>query len=47
MVGTRDELVERLHALDDAGLDHVMVLPPLATRDEALRSIASEILPAL
>lgn len=47
MVGTRDELVERLRALDDAGLDHVMVLPPLATRDEALRTIASEILPAL
>lgn len=47
MVGTRDELLERLRALDDAGLDHVMVLPPLATRDEVLRSIATELMPAL
>lgn len=47
MVGTAGELVERMSALADAGLDHVMVLPPLATRDEVLRSLARDVLPAL
>lgn len=47
LVGTREELLERLGALGEAGLDHIMVLPPLATRNEVLRMIARELLPAL
>lgn len=47
MTGTADELTTRLHALARAGLDQVMVLPPLATRDEVLRDLARALLPRL
>ncbi len=47
MVGTAEELVDRLHELDAAGLDEVLLLPPLATRDEALRQVAEQVLPRL
>jgi len=40
MVGTEDDLLQRLHDLAAAGLDEVLLLPPLATRDEALREAA-------
>jgi len=47
MVGTAEELVGRLHELDAAGLDEVLLLPPLATRDEALRQVAEQVLSRL
>lgn len=47
MVGTADELVDQLRDLDEAGLDEVLLLPPLATRDEALRLVAEHVLPRL
>jgi alkanesulfonate monooxygenase SsuD/methylene tetrahydromethanopterin reductase-like flavin-dependent oxidoreductase (luciferase family) len=46
MVATRDELLGRLHELDQAGLDEMLLLPPLATRDQALRE-AAELIPQL
>ena len=45
LVGTRDELVERLRALDEAGLDQVMILPPFDPRFEVLETVGREILP--
>ncbi|MFV0526238.1 MAG: LLM class flavin-dependent oxidoreductase [Acidimicrobiales bacterium] len=47
MIGTAESLVERLHALDRAGLDQVMVLPPLEPRYQVMRQIGTEIIPAL
>lgn len=46
LVGTRDELVEKIHALDQAGLDQLVLLPPLAEKESVVRSVAEEILPA-
>ena len=45
LVGTTDELIERLRALDDAGLDQVMILPPFDPRFEVLETVGTEILP--
>lgn len=45
LVGTRDQLIERLRALDDAGLDQIMILPPLEPRYEVLETVGTEILP--
>ncbi len=45
IVGTRDEVIERLRALDDAGLDQVMILPPFDPRFEVLETVGTEILP--
>lgn len=47
LVGTRDELIERLRALGDAGLDQVMILPPFDPRFEVLESVGTQILPEL
>jgi 5,10-methylenetetrahydromethanopterin reductase len=47
MVGTADELVQRLRDLDAAGLDEVLLLPPLATRDQVLREVADQVLSRL
>jgi 5,10-methylenetetrahydromethanopterin reductase len=47
MVGTADDLVQRLRDLDAAGLDEVLLLPPLATRDQVLREVAEQVLPRL
>lgn len=47
MVGTADDLVARLHALEDAGLTQVMVLPPLACKEDVLRQLAEQVLPRL
>lgn len=47
LVGTRDQLVERLRGLADAGLDQVMILPPLAPRYEVLEAVGTEVLPHL
>jgi 5,10-methylenetetrahydromethanopterin reductase len=45
LIGTRDQLIERLRALDDAGLDQIMILPPLDPRYEVLETVGAEILP--
>lgn len=47
LVGTADQLIERLHALGEAGLDQLMILPPLEPRFEVLEGIGSEVLPYL
>ncbi len=47
LVGTRDQLIERLRSLGDAGLDQVMILPPLEPRYEILETVGTEILPYL
>ncbi|MEL7156053.1 MAG: LLM class flavin-dependent oxidoreductase [Actinomycetota bacterium] len=45
LIGTRDELIERLRALDDAGLDQLMILPPFDPRFEVLEQVGREVLP--
>ena len=45
LVGTRDQLVERLRALDDSGLDQLMILPPYDPRFTILESVGTEVLP--
>lgn len=47
MVGSRDQLIDRLEALDDAGLDEVMILPAFDPRYEVLERVGRELLPAL
>jgi len=43
MVGTADDLVTQLHELGAAGLSQVMLLPPLAPRDDVLRDVAEHV----
>ena len=45
MIGTRDELVERLSVLAPAGLDQVMILPTFDTRFDVLERVAKDIIP--
>jgi alkanesulfonate monooxygenase SsuD/methylene tetrahydromethanopterin reductase-like flavin-dependent oxidoreductase (luciferase family) len=45
MIGTRDELIERMHALAESGLNHVMILPNFDTRLDVLERVAKDILP--
>lgn len=45
LVGTRDQLIERIRALDEAGLDQIMILPPFDPRFEVLETVGTEILP--
>jgi len=47
LVGTAEQLVERLRALDEAGLDQVMILPPLACKEKVLRDVADRVMPHL
>ena len=47
MVGTASHLAERLTELGSAGLSQVMILPPLAVRDEVLRDVAEHVMPLL
>jgi 5,10-methylenetetrahydromethanopterin reductase len=47
LVGTAAQLVERLGALGQAGLDQVMILPPLEPRYEVLEQVGAEVLPHL
>ena len=43
MIGTRDELLERLHGLAEAGLDQVMILPNFDTRFDVLERVARDV----
>jgi 5,10-methylenetetrahydromethanopterin reductase len=47
MVGTAPELAGRLRDLEAAGLSQVMVLPPLAAKEDVLRSVAVQVMPLL
>ena len=47
LVGTADQLATRVKALDDAGLDQIVLLPPLATKEDVIRSVASDVFPRL
>jgi len=44
LVGTADQLVERLLALEAAGLDQVMILPSFEPRYEVLERVGNEVL---
>lgn len=46
LVGTKTELIDKIHALDDAGLDQLVLLPPLAEKEAVIRSVAEHVLPA-
>lgn len=45
MVGTRDQLLERLHGLAEAGLNQVMILPNFDTRFEVIERVGRDVLP--
>ncbi|MEZ5375718.1 MAG: LLM class flavin-dependent oxidoreductase [Acidimicrobiales bacterium] len=47
MIGTADQLVERLGELDAAGLGQVMMLPPLAPRYETIHRVGEQVIPRL
>lgn len=46
LIGTRDQLVDRLSALSEAGLDQIMILPNFDTRFDVLERVATEVKPA-
>jgi alkanesulfonate monooxygenase SsuD/methylene tetrahydromethanopterin reductase-like flavin-dependent oxidoreductase (luciferase family) len=45
LVGTQEELVEKLQALDEAGLNQIINLPSFDPRFEVLESVADKIIP--
>lgn len=47
MVGTPDQLANDLRALELAGLHQVMLLPPLAVKEQVLIDVATRVLPLL
>jgi alkanesulfonate monooxygenase SsuD/methylene tetrahydromethanopterin reductase-like flavin-dependent oxidoreductase (luciferase family) len=47
MIGTRDELLERLHGLAAAGLDQVMILPNFDTRFDVLERVGKDIVASI
>ena len=47
LVGTEDDIIERLLGLEQAGIDQMMLLPPLEPRFEIIRSVGERIIPAL
>ena len=47
MIGTAPELIDRLRALEAAGLDQVMNLPNLDTKLQVLEDVARELIPTL
>ena len=47
LVGTPDQLVARLRALEEAGLSQVMILPPLAPKEKVLHEVGTKIIARL
>lgn len=45
LIGTQDELIEKLRALDQAGLNQVMNLPSFDPRFEVLEDVAEKVIP--
>ena len=45
MIGTQEELLERLHQLSDSGLDQVMILPNYDTRYDVIERVGKDIIP--
>ncbi len=45
LIGTQDELIEKLRALDEAGLNQVMNLPSFDPRFDVLNDIAEKVIP--
>ncbi len=45
MIGTKNELIERIHGLDAVGLSQIMILPNFDTRFDVLERVARDILP--
>ncbi|MBL6689349.1 MAG: LLM class flavin-dependent oxidoreductase [Pseudomonadales bacterium] len=45
LIGTQDELIEKLRALDEAGLNQVMNLPSFDPRFKVLEDIAEKVIP--
>ena len=45
MIGTKNQLIERLHGMSAAGLSQVMILPNFDTRFDVLERVAKDILP--
>jgi len=43
LIGTQDQLIERLAALNEAGLDQVMILPNFDTRYDVLERVAKDV----
>jgi hypothetical protein len=44
LVGTADELRRRVAALDEAGLDQIVLLPPLAAKEAVIADVARELI---
>ncbi len=47
LIGEPDDIVDRLAALDAAGLDQLMILPPLDVRFDVLEAVGTQIIPRL
>jgi len=47
LIGTADEIVAKLRALEAAGLDQVMILPNFEPRYEVIERVAKDIMPRL
>lgn len=47
LVGTRDQLLERLQALNAAGLDEIMILPAFEPRYSVMERVGRELIPHL
>ena len=45
MIGTKDELLERLHDLGNSGLNQVMILPNFDTRYDVIERVAKDTIP--
>ncbi len=47
LVGTATELASRVAALEDAGLDQLVILPPLDAKERVIKRVADEVFPLL
>jgi 5,10-methylenetetrahydromethanopterin reductase len=47
LVGTAPELATRITELESAGLDQLVLLPPLAEKDAVIRDVATQVMPLL
>ncbi|MCH9835140.1 MAG: LLM class flavin-dependent oxidoreductase [Ilumatobacter sp.] len=45
LVGTAEQLIERIGALDAAGLDQLVLLPPLDAKERVVADVASKVMP--